>query len=294
MSERDPRQRDRAYLGWVAKLPCVACMVLGRVKWGVHVAHLRAGSLEHSKRQTGKAEKPSDRWTLPLCPPHHVGDRRVTAVSQHDMDELEFWAAFGIDPFQLCIDLYAAYYDGPAPISHGVAIVTRAAAAGRRLIERMPMGESEDTIRARYILGQASGEIPTVALSVQQPWAWLIVNGWKDIENRSWLKRFPPRILVHTGLQLDAGADVSILQGVHPATGRGLNPAIRDAYHAAATTEKIKFGGFVGMVDITGVQGDHDSEWFVGDYGYMLANAQPLPFLRFRGMLGFFNARVSA
>jgi len=25
-----------------------------------------------------------------------------------------------------------------------------------------------------------------LALSVRQPWAWLIVNGWKNIENREW------------------------------------------------------------------------------------------------------------
>lgn len=23
-------------------------------------------------------------------------------------------------------------------------------------------------------------------LSVRQPWAWALVDGWKDVENRSW------------------------------------------------------------------------------------------------------------
>ena len=27
--------------------------------------------------------------------------------------------------------------------------------------------------------------MPTVALSIRQPWAWAIVQGYKDIENRS-------------------------------------------------------------------------------------------------------------
>ena len=27
-------------------------------------------------------------------------------------------------------------------------------------------------------------------LVVRQPWAWLIVNGFKDIENRSWNTRY--------------------------------------------------------------------------------------------------------
>lgn len=132
MNERDPRQRDRAYLGWVAKLPCLACMVRGKVTWGVHVAHLRAGSLEHDKRPTGKGEKPSDRWTLPLCPPHHTGDVRVTRHSQHDMDELQFWAELGVDdPFQVCIDLRRAY----EAKQRGVPIISTTAAAARRRLE---------------------------------------------------------------------------------------------------------------------------------------------------------------
>lgn len=27
-------------------------------------------------------------------------------------------------------------------------------------------------------------------LSIRQPWAWLIVNGYKDIENRTWPTHF--------------------------------------------------------------------------------------------------------
>lgn len=35
------------------------------------------------------------------------------------------------------------------------------------------------------------------ALSIRQPWAWLIVHGGKDIENRSWHTKFRGRFLVH-------------------------------------------------------------------------------------------------
>jgi hypothetical protein len=31
------------------------------------------------------------------------------------------------------------------------------------------------------------------ALSVRQPWAWLIVNGYKDVENRSWTTHYRGR-----------------------------------------------------------------------------------------------------
>ena len=33
--------------------------------------------------------------------------------------------------------------------------------------------------------GQDISSIAKVALSIQQPWAWLIVEGHKDIENRT-------------------------------------------------------------------------------------------------------------
>ena len=37
-------------------------------------------------------------------------------------------------------------------------------------------------------------------LSVRQPWAWLIVNGHKDIENREWETNLRGRVWIHTGV----------------------------------------------------------------------------------------------
>jgi hypothetical protein len=37
-------------------------------------------------------------------------------------------------------------------------------------------------------------------LSVKQPWASLIVEGIKDIENRTWKTKFRGRVLIHAGL----------------------------------------------------------------------------------------------
>ena len=31
---------------------------------------------------------------------------------------------------------------------------------------------------------------------IRQPWAWLIVNGFKDIENRSWATRYRGSLLI--------------------------------------------------------------------------------------------------
>lgn len=112
LRQREPRVRDSAYLGWVARAPCVACLTLGRgVRPGVHVAHLRMPSAAHGKRETGGAEKPSDIWVTPLCPGHH----QHGPEAQHNMGERRFWAWLAIDPFDLCRDLRLAYERGEWP-----------------------------------------------------------------------------------------------------------------------------------------------------------------------------------
>ena len=37
-------------------------------------------------------------------------------------------------------------------------------------------------------------------ISVRQPWAWLIVAGHKDIENRTWRTSYRGRLLIHASL----------------------------------------------------------------------------------------------
>jgi hypothetical protein len=42
------------------------------------------------------------------------------------------------------------------------------------------------------------------AISIRQPWAWLIVNGYKDIENRIWAAKLRGPVLIHAGQSLNA------------------------------------------------------------------------------------------
>jgi hypothetical protein len=37
------------------------------------------------------------------------------------------------------------------------------------------------------------------AISIRQPWAWLIVNGYKDVKNRIWAANLRGRVLIHAG-----------------------------------------------------------------------------------------------
>lgn len=108
--QRQPRQRDNKHLAFIRRLPCAACLTTGPCD----AAHLRAGDLQIGKRPTGKGEKPSDCWTTPLCRDCHS--------RQHSGAELAFWAALGIDPFELCQALYSVSGDATA----GEAIIKAA------------------------------------------------------------------------------------------------------------------------------------------------------------------------
>lgn len=127
--QREPRVRDRAYMAWVAQLPCVACACRGRLKRGVHVAHIRAGYPDRPGwREFGKAEKPHDTHTAPLCPGCHLDGPQA----QHRGSERAFWEALGIHPPDFCNALATACLAGES----GDNVVRRAAAGEFRLAHR--------------------------------------------------------------------------------------------------------------------------------------------------------------
>lgn len=111
------------------------------------------------------------------------------------------------------------------------------------------------------------------ALSVKQPWAYLITHGHKDVENRTWPTKYTGRLLIHAGLSWDP-------RGVERAKQLGVKLPDKD---------KIDKGGIVGWVTVTGCVTSLKSPWFVGPYGFTLADAEPLPFIPLRGKLGLFN-----
>lgn len=117
------------------------------------------------------------------------------------------------------------------------------------------------------------------ALSIMQPWAWLIVNGHKDIENRDWRCRRRGRILIHAGKKIDRDADEALRRGWHPAADMPLCMDLPEAWET---------GGIVGEATIEGCVEQSMSDWFVGRYGILMRNARPLPFRPCRGALGFF------
>lgn len=48
-------------------------------------------------------------------------------------------------------------------------------------------------------------------------------------------------------------------------------------------------GGIVGVATIIDCVTSSDSKWFMGKYGFVLADAKPLPFVPCKGQLNFFD-----
>lgn len=132
------------------------------------------------------------------------------------------------------------------------------------------------------------------ALSIRQPWAWLIIHGGKDFENRDWNTLVRGRVLVHaakgmTRDEYEDGLDVLVLA----------NRARRDQDMIRLPAfEELERGGIVGEVEITGVtdtnqldeQGvTYPSPWLSGRFGFKLESPRALPFRPYRGQLGFFE-----
>lgn len=127
-------------------------------------------------------------------------------------------------------------------------------------------------------------ELPTKALSIMQPWAALIVHGVKDIENRSWPTRFRGPVLIHAGKKYDDLAQDDVDGDIHPVTGDALDLPDGVTYPT---------GGIVGVAEIYDCVRASASPWFVGEYGFLIRNARPLPFRPCRGQLGFFTPDYS-
>lgn len=123
------------------------------------------------------------------------------------------------------------------------------------------------------------------ALSIRQPWAWLIVHGGKDIENRSWNTKFRGRFLVHAakGMTSEEYCD-------------GLEFAMRAAdirlLRDFPSSQEMQRGGIIGSVELVDSVDTSDSPWYMGQKAFVLRDPQPLAFVPIKGRLQFFEVQA--
>jgi len=122
-------------------------------------------------------------------------------------------------------------------------------------------------------------------LSLRQPWAWLVVDGVKTVENRKWKTKFklPLPFLIHAALAMTPEE----FDFAEKWCGLSLPPD--PAFYIR--------GGIIGAALITEIvpPGSTDGGiWHMKEqYGYKLEGIMALPFRPLRGALNFFDVEAS-
>jgi hypothetical protein len=115
-------------------------------------------------------------------------------------------------------------------------------------------------------------------ISIRQPWAWAIIHAGKDIENRSWHTNFRGEFLIH-------------------ASKGCMSREYDDACEFIERIVDIKIpslgslprGGIIGKATLIDCVSFHSSDWFEGDWGFVLQNVEEIPFIPCTGKLKFFE-----
>lgn len=115
-------------------------------------------------------------------------------------------------------------------------------------------------------------------LTVRQPWAWAIFHAGKDIENRPWPTYTRGRIAIHAA------------KGMTNREYREAREYMQRRGVVVPVPEVFLRGFVLGTVELVDCITNSDSEWFEGDYGFVLRNPQRFPLPRpATGALGFWE-----
>lgn len=128
-------------------------------------------------------------------------------------------------------------------------------------------------------------DLPRMALSIRQPWAWAIVHVGKPVENRDWQAsnpalKFRGRVCIH--------ASAGMTRAEYGEARRFIwSLGISDV----PMFEDLQRGGIVGVTTIVDVVADLDSPWFFEPKGLLLRDTKAIDFIPVKGALGFFDWR---
>ena len=125
------------------------------------------------------------------------------------------------------------------------------------------------------------------ALTLYQPWAWIVVHGPKRVENRRWAP-WPgvigQRIAIHAGLTYDGDGERFI-------RSKGIEPPAPEQLDRGAIIGTAIVTGFVRSGDLPGLSPlpADQMPWFFGPVGWLLDDAQVCTPWPCRGALGLWR-----
>lgn len=125
-------------------------------------------------------------------------------------------------------------------------------------------------------------DLPELALSVRQPWAWAIIHAGKDIENRSWQA-------VNHGLRIRGRIAIHAAKGMTREEYEDTKDFLFDRGFCCPEAKDILRGGIIGSVEVVDVVSESDSPWFFGPRGLVLRDPVPCEFIPAVGQLGYFK-----
>lgn len=133
-------------------------------------------------------------------------------------------------------------------------------------------------------------ELPRLALSIRQPWAWAIINAGKDVENRNWSTKMRGPVCIHAAKGMTSAEWSEAMDFIDSAFPVPMASRFGRRASAIHSTE-AKRGGIVGTAEIVDCVEASESPWFFGRYGFVLRNARPVEFIPVKGALCFFDWR---
>lgn len=133
-------------------------------------------------------------------------------------------------------------------------------------------------------------ELTTKALSIRQPWAWLIANGYKGIENRSWNTTYRGEFLIHAAKAM-TNREYQQCQDFLDWLDRECHLFSRGL--VLPERKELQFGGIIGSATLIDCVTESDSGWFTGGFGFVLEEQKVLPFIPCSGKLGFFYPSIN-
>jgi len=117
------------------------------------------------------------------------------------------------------------------------------------------------------------------ALSIKQPWAYMIVLGHKPVENRNWKTDYRGPLYIHASKTWDQNGAEWIIENF---------PYLEPAVHGSKTLR----GGIIGSVNMVACVPSCFSLWFTGKWGFLFSKAQLMNFRPYPGSLNFFDVPV--